>query len=219
MQLVQAQKLFIQLSGSFQQLQKTNLETFLVTMGAVAVCGAIYAFFGYRMYKWSLVCLGACVGGVGALYLLDLLPLPAHHQFYFQISMIAVLGLIGALLAPRLFHFSTFLLGGGALALALHPLVPVIPQPYGWLVLVAGFAAGGFLAFLLQRPTLIFATAIAGGYLCGVSLFTLALHFKILPRDFNFHLFIGFWGILVVSAIIAQFQQKVAPPKPGYQAA
>ncbi len=208
MQVMQAQKMFVKLSGSFERLTQTNAETFLITTAAIALCGAIYAFFGYRIYKWSLACLGACVGGALAFYLMDALPIQADNHVYFQISMVVVLGLVGGLTAPRLFHFFTFLLGGGALALALHPIVPVVPKPYGWLALVAGFAAGGFMAFLLQRPTLILATAIAGSYLLGVALFTLALHFKVLPRNFNFHIFEGFWGVVVLVAVIAQFQQK-----------
>lgn len=218
MQLNQAQKMFVQLSGHFRRLLETNVETFVVTTAAIAMCGAIYAFYGYRMYKWSLACLGACLGGIGAIYLADVVPIPADNRQYFQISLVVVFGLIGGLIAPRLFNFFTFLLGGGALALALHPMVPLIPQPYGWLALVAGFAAGGFLAFLLQRPTLIVATSIAGTYLCGVALFTLGIHFQVIPKKFNFQLFLGFWIILVLTSVISQFQHKALPPKPGYQA-
>lgn len=219
MKLIQAQKMFVSLSQSFETLAKANSETFMVTTAAVALCAGIYAFFGYKMYRWSLACLGACVGGLLAFHMIEVLPIKADNYVYFQISVVVILGLIGGLIAPRLFHFFTFLLGGGALALALHPLVPIFPKPYGWLALVAGFASGGFMAFMLQRPTLIFATAIAGCYICGVALFTLAIYAEVLPRKFNFHLFEGFWAILAVAAIVAQFQQKTEKQAPKYQPA
>jgi hypothetical protein len=130
------------------------------------------------------------------------------NMTYIRMSFAGILGLVGAVVAPKLFRLFTFVVGGSAIALALHPLVPVIPEPYSWLALVVGFAAGGFLAFVLMRPTLITATAVAGTYICSVALFTAAVHFSLLPKDFQFMLFEIVWGILAISGILVQFQQK-----------
>lgn len=208
MQLPNAKDLFLRITQTLEQAATSNPEAFPILLGAVVLCGVVYGFFGYRIYRWVLACLGACAGAALALQVLSLFTFKDVNMTYIRMSFAGILGLVGAVVAPKLFRLFTFVVGGSAIALALHPLVPIIPEPYSWLALVVGFAAGGFLAFVLMRPTLITATAVAGTYICSVALFTAAVHFSLLPKDFQFMLFEIVWGILAIAGILVQFQQK-----------
>jgi hypothetical protein len=210
MQLIQAEQLFYNLSNRFTQLAQTNVSAFLLAMATVATCGVIFSFFGYRIHRWSLACVGAAAGIILAMALLDFISIKPDNPHYLRISLAVIFAAIGGFIAPKLFTFSSFLLGGGAFALALHPLVPLFDEPYGWLALLLGFIAGGSLVLVIKRPILILATAIAGSYLTGTALFSIAIFYQILPRDFNFYLFYGFWGNWSLVSMIVQFQTKAA---------
>lgn len=208
MELLYAQHIYQRIQTILQRASTTSPESFLILLGAILACGIVYGFFGYRIYRWVLACFGACAGGLIAIQLLGLLNVDTSELHYVRLSLAGIFALVGGIIAPKLFRLFTFIIGGSALALALHPMVPLIPKPYGWLALIIGFAAGGFLAFVLMRPTLIAATAIAGTYICAVVLFTVATHFKMLPLQFDFILFEIVWGILALSGTLVQFQQK-----------
>lgn len=199
---------FVQIVQALVQASRGNDVALLTMTGAIMVCGGMYAFFGYRLYRWVLVILGLGAGVALGATITDLLAVPQENRPYLMLALSGILGLVGAFVAPKLFNLFTFAFGGCAIALALAPLAKAIAPPYNWLVLVIAFAAGGGLAFLLMRPTLIIATSIAGSYILSVTLLLAATQLKILDKHFNFLLFYGVWFLLGVFACTSQFQQK-----------
>lgn len=208
MELINPQQLYQHISSTLEQASKGGPEAYPILLGAVFLCGAVYAFFGYRIYRWVLVCFGVCAGAFLAFQAVSQFQFEGVNMQYVRLSLAAIFALVGGILAPKLFHLLTFVLGGSAIALALHPLVPVIPEPYGWLILIIGFAAGGFLAFLLMRATLILATSVAGSYIAILTLFNAATHYGLLPASFNFLLFEITWGALTLFAVLSQTRQQ-----------
>ncbi|MCB9637737.1 MAG: DUF4203 domain-containing protein [Myxococcales bacterium] len=208
MDSLQPRVLFELLSSMIQSASQGNDAAFFPLMGAVLICGAVYAFFGYKVYRWVLALAGLAAGAALGYFLVDALPVKAAQPERLQLAVSAIFGFVGVLVAPKLLRFFSFLLGGFAIGLAIHPVVPLIPKPYGWLVLLLAFAAGGFMALLLIRPTMILATSIAGSYLLAFCLFRMAIHYHALPERFNFLLFHIFWGLLGIFALSSQLQQR-----------
>ena len=204
--------LFVLLSNTFKEAAQGQDAAYLSILGAVSVCGFIYAFFGYRVYKWVLVLSGVLLGLVLTSHIIDLVQIPPSNRTQVQVVLGVILSIVGGIAAPRLFHLFTFALGGGSLVLAIGPLVKVVPPTYSWLVLVVGFAAGGVFAFLLMRTTLIVATSIAGSYILCTALFALGVRFEIIMDNFNFLMFYAVWFLLGLFAISSQLQQKDTNP-------
>ncbi|MCK6510034.1 TMEM198/TM7SF3 family protein [Myxococcota bacterium] len=208
MESVHPRALFSVLTNLIQNASQGNEAAFFPLMGAVLICGVVYAFFGYKVYRWVLALAGLAAGGALGYFLVDAVPVQAAQPERLQLAVSAIFAFVGLLIAPKLLRFFSFLLGGFAIGLAVHPVIPLIPKPYGWLVLLLTFAAGGFMALLLIRPTMILATSIAGSYLLAFCLFRMAIHYHALPERFNFLLFHVFWAILGVFALSSQLQQR-----------
>lgn len=189
---------------------------FLPMFLALLACGIMYAFFGIRMYRVTLSMLGFSAGALAVVILFRSLPPDLLRSEGLRLSLLVIGGGIAAFLAPKLLTLSSFLLGGSAIALTLHPMAKLIDPPsYGHLLLILAFAAGGFLALLLVRPLMIFATSVIGSYLLLVSVFSAALFFQWLSESFPFFVFQLLWLLTAFFCILHQFQRHLHTPPPA----
>lgn len=124
----------------------------------VLVWGLLDCFFGYRIFKITILFWGAIAGGIlGAAAATQLSP-----EISVMLIGLVIGALIGAGLAFALYLVMVFLMGlccGFALAALL------LPQQQSWIILVCGLVfgvLGGWLALKVQRGVLIVATAMLG---------------------------------------------------------
>lgn len=122
--------------------------------------GMITCFWGYKAFKIVLGVLGF-LGGLTAGYLLSV-------SFGIQGILVWILlivgGVIGAGLSVALYYFGIFMAGavsGGLLGSLLSSQVKVEPLI---LILACGLALGIF-ALLIQKPIIVFSTALVGAWL------------------------------------------------------
>ncbi|MEM1008879.1 MAG: DUF4203 domain-containing protein [Myxococcota bacterium] len=210
MEWMYPQPFFHQLRSTIEQATQGHESLFLLMILVTTLCGIVYTFWGYKVYPWVLRIAGMLLGaalGTAFVQALSTRTQPAD-PVRFQLAVCIIFGMICAFFAPKLLRFFSFLIGGTALSLTIHPLSPLLPPHYLWLILIFVFAAGGTLALFLIRPAIIFATSIAGSYFLAFSCFSLAVHMSVLQRSFNFLLFLIFWATLAVFGLTSQLQQK-----------
>ena len=146
--------------------------TFSITVLAVAAVGILEAFFGYSLLRLELILggfgAGAFLGNLLATGLLKSV-LPAGTVTY---AVMLVLGVIGALLAFKLFRLAVFLGVGFAgftvvksviASMALTPPVDTVAA------VVVGIILGA-LALKFMRPIVILVTSISGAFLASFAL-------------------------------------------------
>jgi hypothetical protein len=208
MESLQPPVIFDYLLNLFQKASQGNDTVFYTLLGAAFLCGAMYAFLGYRVYNYVFALGGMVVGAVAGYLFVEALPIDAGQPERLKLAVAVIFGFVGLIIAPKLLRLCSFLLGGFAISLMIHPLVPLIQKPYGWVVLVVAFAAGGGMALLLIRATMILATSIAGSYLLSFCAFALVLQAGFLSAPFNFLLFYVVWIVLAFLALTSQLKQK-----------
>lgn len=160
-------------SFSVDSLLTGNLGgTFSAIILAVAAVGIVEAFFGYSLLRLELTLggfgAGAFLGNLLATGILKSI-LPAGLVTY---AVMLVLGVIGALLAFKLFRLALFLGVGFAgftiiksvvASMALTPMIATVAA------IVAGIILGA-LALKFMRPIVILVTAISGAFLVSYAL-------------------------------------------------
>lgn len=130
--------------------------------------GLVVTFFGYRLFKFTLVVAGFALGVYLGIFLSGKLNITG----WIIPVLTILLGIIGAVLTVLLFKISVFLLGaitGGLLSTIFAP-------PQGWnflLFLLIGGVLGGILALLIQRPFISLLTAFLGAWWVVVGVFSL----------------------------------------------
>lgn len=142
-------------------------STFFPMMIAVAAVGLLEAFFGYTLLRLELT-LGGFAGGyfLGSFLVNGVLRSVIPEGTVSYIPML-VLGLIGALLAFKLFKLALFLGVGAAGFLVARSVIATFPLnwPVDLIVAIAVGLVLGILALKLMRPIVILVTALMGGYL------------------------------------------------------
>lgn len=213
---IEPKSLFFRMFDALQKAANGDLTLYLVLASVGAICGLAYVFFGYRVYPWVLRIGGLVMGALLGLILSDWLPLHLVKKiepFTLQVTIVVIVALFWGGIAPRLFHLFTFLFGGTAVTMVLYPLSTMVQAPYEWLMWIICFVAGGLLAFLLMRPSLISATSILGGFVFTAMLFSTAVEFQVLQKHFHFLLFYASWFLVAIFGIAYQLQQGT-PKKP-----
>lgn len=213
MELLDPKHFLFEIFAVMHRASQGNELAFLPMFLALLACGVVYAFFGVRMYRLTLSMLGFSAGALGVIILFRSLPPDLIQSEGLRLSLLVIGGGIVAFLAPKLLTLSSFLLGGSAIAMTLHPMAKLMnPPSYGYLLLLLGFAAGGFLALLLVRPLMIFATSVIGTYLLLVSAFSAALFLQWITKDFPFFVFQLLWLVIAFFCILHQFQRHLHHP-------
>ena len=163
-----------------------NLETLfraftsqvsILILGFSAAFSFTQCFFGYKLRKLWIVCVGFLVGFVIGLVGGALLIPPSDYVLLFAVLIGIALGLLSALAAMKLYHAGMFLY---SFLIVFTAVSGLFPDKLSWLGLIAGLAAGiaaGILTLRFLRPFVICTTAIGGGLsgaqqllaLCGVT--------------------------------------------------
>ncbi len=149
----------------------------ILALGIGAAFSFTQCFFGYKLRKLWITCVGFLVGfGIGLVGGAFLIP-PSDYVLLFAVLIGIVLGLLAALAAVKLYHAGMFLY---SFFIVLAAVAGLFPDKLSWLGLLAGLAAGiaaGVLTLRFLRPFVICTTAIGGGLsgaqqllsLCGVT--------------------------------------------------
>lgn len=186
----------IEIMNQLKTIVELQQEVVLGIIIALAVIGLIVSFFGLKLMRLLDVLIGFTVGaagGLAAVILFGLVGLPA-------IGVIAVAGLVLAILCGVFYRFGSFLWAFAAFAEVLIILVP-IPMP--WILIVAGGLGlvYAIVTAIYPEPFMIIVTAIWGGTVAGVSLLAAA--------GFT-HLLFRIAAVVVISAIgiFVQFKMR-----------
>ncbi len=202
---------YVELVRLLESASKSNDSLFVPMTLALIACSVVYAFLGYRIYKWILRVVGFIAGVMLVTYFIEFFHLsPTQNRMYLQQALSIIFGLAGALLAPKVFHVITLILGGWGMVLVLNPLFPLIDESYRWIAMLLVFAAGGFVSIFVTRITLAISTAVMGSYLLTAFSIILAVHFKVLPAQFHFFIFYAAWILLSLFSTTVQLTQKDA---------
>jgi len=127
------------------------------------VVGLAVTFYGFRMFRALLALAGFVTGASFGLALGSGATVPATAWL-----LALALGLAGALLLWALFRVGA-LLAGAALGVAVAGgVAAALPAnanaQWDWLLLLVGLVLGAVLAWRLQRPLIVVATALAGAW-------------------------------------------------------
>jgi hypothetical protein len=178
--------------------------------GAVAI-GTLYCFLGYRTLKFVIALTGFALAGsvaaaialwltrgnqTAALICLCLGGISGAYALFFLYKVgIFLMGLLGAWpVADHVFH------GGGA-------------DDFGPLIVLGVCLVGGLMAMILEKPMMIFATAVLGAWMlsvCGVYFYAQGTDpiepFRAALRDENQRLWVlAGWIVLTIIGLLSQF--------------
>jgi len=146
-------------------------QTRLLAGLAQLLVGLAVAFFGFRLFRALLALAGFVVGASFGLSLGSGAAVPASAWL-----LALALGLLGALVLWALFRIGAVLAGaalGVAVAGGAAASLPAGTNPqWEWLLLLVGLVLGAVVAWRLQRPLIVIATALAGAWasLVGVAM-------------------------------------------------
>jgi len=194
-------------------------ESVPIAVGATAVAGMLYCFFGYRVFKFVLGFTGFML--VGAIAGLAVGLLTEGRLAFVGIAWLLG-GLAGAFAMLFLYKLGVFGLGAlGALLIA-HYVLRDRSESWVMLGVLGAALAGGVVALLIERPIMTLVTAAIGAWTlvgCGLFLvhdagFIESLHGMLGPVDRDLVFFAG-WGCLAMMGALVQFVTYRRKTLPG----
>ena len=162
-----------QVEGALEGLFGNVLNTFNLLFGlqraplivAVMVVGLIYLFFGWRIYKLTLVVAGLALGSIVGFWLGEWFgkTFMMNARTTSLIGSI-VLGLVLAALAIPFVRLMVFVFCGVSAAVLICYLCERSGLGFSWLWAVASFVIVGLLSVFLMRYAMILFTSLCGSY-------------------------------------------------------
>lgn len=196
-------------SLNFEQLSQSELHVLLLW---IAAAGALYAFAGYKLFRFVLALTGFGLAGAVAAAIGGFL---GQGDLIIMGVCALIGGIAGACALFFLYRSGVFCLGClGAFVLAWQGLSGNDAAWAPWAIF--GIAlAGGLLALLLERPAMTIATSVIGGWLVAAALGIYLLgpgaadEFRArsldIPSDKQWIL-LGVWVLVSFAGLMVQFR-------------
>jgi len=134
-------------------------------LGVLAL-GLLYAFLGHRLLRLMIGLTGFLLAAASAAVLAGWL---SRGHPWVMLGVAVAGGLCGAMALFFLYRVGVFAVGGFAAAILLHGVLSGRPEAWAPWAVLAGGIAGGLLALLLERPVMVLATAVIGGWAVAFS--------------------------------------------------
>ncbi len=150
----------------------------LAFVGLIA-CGMLCCYFGYRTTHFLVDASGFVFAGLVALLIAGVIT--QGNLLYMGLALLLG-GLVGALLAHRIYRLGVMIIGGGVCALLVWHFAEALPSERWELpaVIIAGLL-GAVVALFLHRFIISMATAVLGGLFITHGIFLLLAFLDIKP--------------------------------------
>lgn len=200
-----------------ESILELNLESLPETqarlaLGALAVAGLLYCYFGYPLFRLLLALAGFALAGAVAALLTGWIS--GGNLAAMAIALVFG-GVCGALALYWLYRVGVFCLGVlGAIVVAQAALGD---RPEEWVpyALIGSAIAGGVLALLLERAAMTLATAAVGAWIAVYMAAFIAVGFglEVYLDDAVWRarapwILVGCWMLLAVTGALAQFRMR-----------
>lgn len=204
-------------AGIVENIFQMNLESIpdlqvRFGLGALAVAGLLYCYFGYPLFRLLLALAGFALAGAVAALLAGWL---SGGNLTAMAAALAFGGVCGAMALYWLYRVGVFCLGVlGGLVIAQAALGDRLENwvPYA---LIGAAVGGGLAALLLERTAMTFATAAVGAWVTVYMAAFIVAGFGLEPylddavwRARVPWILAGCWMLLAVTGALAQFRMR-----------